>query len=151
VRSSIRLTVAVVLPTLFVLRLSVALRSVKAHLPAAPQGFYSGRPTRQSGTNLKRFMTRREAGRNCPSTMLAAWPGRFTRPYRPQKTGGLTVDNDQQREGKLEQARGTVKEHVGDATGNEQMEHEGKVDQGKGNIREGVGDVEKEWDDATKR
>jgi uncharacterized protein YjbJ (UPF0337 family) len=61
------------------------------------------------------------------------------------------VDNDQQREGKLEQARGTVKEHVGDATGNEQMEHEGKVDQGKGNVREGVGDIKKEWDDSTKR
>lgn len=64
------------------------------------------------------------------------------------------MGNKQQNEGKLEQARGTVKEHVGDAIGNEQMEREGKIDQGKGNVREGVGDVRegvgdarKEWDD----
>jgi len=51
------------------------------------------------------------------------------------------MGNEQQNEGKLEQARGTIKENVGDAIGNEQMEYEGKVDQGKGQIREGVGDV----------
>lgn len=65
------------------------------------------------------------------------------------------MDNDQQREGKFEQAKGTVKEHVGDAIGNEQMEHEGKLEQGQGEVREGVGnvqdDLQKGWDDATKR
>lgn len=50
------------------------------------------------------------------------------------------MGNDQQNEGKLEQARGNIKEGLGDATGNEQMEHEGKIDQAKGNVREGVGD-----------
>lgn len=51
------------------------------------------------------------------------------------------MGNDQQNEGKLEQARGNIKEGLGDATGNEQMEHEGKIDQAKGNVREGVGDI----------
>jgi uncharacterized protein YjbJ (UPF0337 family) len=64
--------------------------------------------------------------------------------------GGYYMGNEQQNEGKLEQARGTVKEHVGDAIGNEQMEYEGKVDQGKGQVREGVGDVREGVDDARK-
>jgi uncharacterized protein YjbJ (UPF0337 family) len=51
------------------------------------------------------------------------------------------MDNKEQLEGKLEQARGTVKENVGDAIDNEKMEYEGKIDQGKGQVREGVGDV----------
>jgi uncharacterized protein YjbJ (UPF0337 family) len=59
------------------------------------------------------------------------------------------MGNDEQLEGKLEQARGTVKENVGDAIGNEQMEYEGKWDQAKGNVREGVGDVKEGLDEAT--
>jgi uncharacterized protein YjbJ (UPF0337 family) len=55
------------------------------------------------------------------------------------------MDNDQQREGMLEKARGTVKEGVGDAIGNEQMEIEGKLDKGKGEVREGVGDIREDW------
>ena len=51
------------------------------------------------------------------------------------------MGNDDQIQGKLEQAGGTLKENVGDAIGNEQMENEGKIDQAKGNVREGVGDV----------
>jgi uncharacterized protein YjbJ (UPF0337 family) len=58
------------------------------------------------------------------------------------------MGNEQQNEGKLEQARGTVKETVGDLTGNEKMENEGKWDQAKGNVREGVGDVREGIDDA---
>lgn len=54
------------------------------------------------------------------------------------------MGNEQQREGKLEQARGTIKEKVGDAIDNEQMEYEGKLDQGKGHVREGIGDVREE-------
>lgn len=56
--------------------------------------------------------------------------------------------NDQQTEGKLEQARGTLKEGVGDAIGNERMRDEGKLDQGKGQIREGVGNVREDVDRA---
>ena len=58
------------------------------------------------------------------------------------------MGNEQQREGKLEQARGTIKENVGDALDNEQMEYEGKLDQGKGQVREGIGDVREEVDEA---
>ena len=58
------------------------------------------------------------------------------------------MDNKQQVEGKLEQAKGTVKEHVGDAIDNEQMEYEGKLDQAKGEVREGVGNVRESVDDA---
>lgn len=57
------------------------------------------------------------------------------------------MGNEQQNEGNLEQARGTVKEKVGDWTGNEKMEHEGKLDEGKGKLREGVGDVREEIED----
>jgi uncharacterized protein YjbJ (UPF0337 family) len=57
------------------------------------------------------------------------------------------MGNEQQNEGKLEQARGTVKENVGKAIDNEQMEYEGKLDQGKGQVREGVGDVREEVDE----
>ena len=59
------------------------------------------------------------------------------------------MPNEQQVEGNLEQARGNVKETVGDAIGNEQMEHEGKWDQAKGNVREGVGDLREGVEEAT--
>ncbi|MEO6349506.1 MAG: CsbD family protein [Candidatus Limnocylindrales bacterium] len=58
------------------------------------------------------------------------------------------MGNEQQNEGQLEQARGTIKETVGDVTDNEKMEQEGKWDQAKGNVREGVGDVREGIDDA---
>ncbi len=58
------------------------------------------------------------------------------------------MGNDEQYEGKLEQARGTVKENVGDALGDERMEREGELDQAKGHIREGVGDLRENVDDA---
>lgn len=65
------------------------------------------------------------------------------------------MGNDQQNEGKLEQARGTLKENVGDAIGNEKMEREGQSDQAKGHVREGIGDlregVDKAADDTQKR
>ncbi len=58
------------------------------------------------------------------------------------------MGNDQQNEGKLEQARGNIKEGLGDATGNEQMKREGQYDQAKGHVREGVGDVKEGVDKA---
>ena len=58
------------------------------------------------------------------------------------------MGNEQQNEGKLEQARGTIKEEVGDAIGNEKMEREGQWDQAKGNTREGVGDLREGLEDA---
>ena len=58
------------------------------------------------------------------------------------------MGNEQQYEGKLEQARGTVKETVGDMTDDERMQYEGELDKAKGNIREGVGDLRENVEDA---
>ena len=58
------------------------------------------------------------------------------------------MGNEQQNEGKLEQARGTIKEEVGDAIDNEKMEREGQWDQAKGQVREGVGDMREGAEDA---
>jgi uncharacterized protein YjbJ (UPF0337 family) len=57
------------------------------------------------------------------------------------------MTNEEQLEGKWDQATGKVKEEIGDATDNERMEYEGKVDQAKGNVREGVGDAKEAIDD----
>ncbi len=54
-----------------------------------------------------------------------------------------------QEQGKLEQARGAIKENVGKAIDNEQMEYEGKLEQGKGEVREGVGNVREDWERRT--
>lgn len=56
------------------------------------------------------------------------------------------MGNEQQNEGRMEQARGTIKETVGDVTDNERMQREGEYDKAKGNIREGVGDVREKVD-----
>ena len=58
------------------------------------------------------------------------------------------MGNEQQNEGQLEQARGTIKEKIGEATDNERMQREGEYDKAKGNIREGVGDVREGVDNA---
>ncbi|MDL2334503.1 MAG: CsbD family protein [Chloroflexota bacterium] len=60
------------------------------------------------------------------------------------------MGNEQQNEGRMEQARGTIKEAVGDATNNERMQREGEYDKAKGNIREGVGDLREGVDKAAK-
>jgi len=51
------------------------------------------------------------------------------------------MGNQDQLQGKLEQAGGEAKENVGDALDNEKLENEGRMDQAKGAAREGVGDV----------
>jgi uncharacterized protein YjbJ (UPF0337 family) len=56
------------------------------------------------------------------------------------------MGNEQQNEGRMEQARGTIKETVGDLTDNERMQREGEYDKAKGNIREGVGDLREDVD-----
>jgi uncharacterized protein YjbJ (UPF0337 family) len=58
------------------------------------------------------------------------------------------MGNDQQNEGKLEQARGNIKEGLGDALGNDRMQREGEYDQAKGQVREGVGDLREGVDKA---
>ena len=58
------------------------------------------------------------------------------------------MGNQDQLEGKWDQAKGNLKEGIGDATDNERMEREGQMDQAKGNVKEGIGDVREGIDDA---
>ena len=51
------------------------------------------------------------------------------------------MPNEDQVKGKWDQAKGTVKETIGKATGDRDMESSGQTDQVKGNIREGYGNV----------
>ena len=51
-------------------------------------------------------------------------------------------------EGQWDQAKGAVKEGVGDAIDDEKMQREGQWDQAKGNVKEGVGNAKEGVDDA---
>jgi uncharacterized protein YjbJ (UPF0337 family) len=63
------------------------------------------------------------------------------------KLGGCRrMGNEQQNEGRMEQARGEIKDTVGDLTDNERMEREGEYDKAKGTVREGVGDIREDVD-----
>jgi len=46
------------------------------------------------------------------------------------------MGNDQEIQGNWDQAKGKVKEEVGDATDNESLEAEGKADQSKANLNQ---------------
>ena len=59
------------------------------------------------------------------------------------------MGNDQEVQGNWDQAKGKVKEELGDLTDNEKMEYEGKYDQAKGKVEEGVGEVRDTLDHAT--
>jgi uncharacterized protein YjbJ (UPF0337 family) len=59
------------------------------------------------------------------------------------------MGNDQELQGDWDQAKGKVKEEVGDVTNNEKMEYEGKIDQAKGKVEEGVGQARDAWDHPT--
>jgi len=63
--------------------------------------------------------------------------------------GEEPMGNDQEIQGNWDQAKGKVKEEVGDLTDNEKMEYEGKLDQTKGKVEEGVGNVRDDLDHAT--
>jgi uncharacterized protein YjbJ (UPF0337 family) len=52
--------------------------------------------------------------------------------------------NKDEREGKVEQAKGRVKQAVGDLTNNAHLKTEGQVDEAKGQIKEAVGHVRRE-------
>jgi len=57
--------------------------------------------------------------------------------------------NKNQVEGEFDQAKGKVKQTVGDVTDNEQMQAEGVFDRAKGAVKEGVGNVQEAVKDAT--
>jgi uncharacterized protein YjbJ (UPF0337 family) len=58
------------------------------------------------------------------------------------------VMNKNEAAGKAEQAKGAVKEKVGEWTGNKDLETSGNVDQVKGKVRETAGTVERKVDEA---
>lgn len=51
----------------------------------------------------------------------------------------MGLPNKDELEGKFDQAKGAVKENVGDAIGNREMESEGAADRAGGNLQEGFG------------
>jgi uncharacterized protein YjbJ (UPF0337 family) len=54
----------------------------------------------------------------------------------------MTEDRAQ---GQWDQAKGKVKEEVGDMTDDRSTEMEGKWDQAKGNVEEKIGEVKEDW------
>jgi uncharacterized protein YjbJ (UPF0337 family) len=51
--------------------------------------------------------------------------------------------NKNEAAGQLDQAKGKVKQALGDLTGNETLKHEGAVDEAVGKVKTAVGDVQK--------
>ena len=51
----------------------------------------------------------------------------------------MGIPNRDEIEGKLDQAKGAVKENVGDAIDDERMQAEGAADRAQGNVQEGFG------------
>ena len=62
----------------------------------------------------------------------------------------MGLPNKDEIEGKLDQAKGSVKENVGRTINDSEMEAEGVADRAKGNIQEGAGKVRREVGDAVK-
>ena len=62
----------------------------------------------------------------------------------------MGLPNRDEMEGKLDQAKGSVKENVGDAIGDREMERDGKLDRAEGNIQEGYGEGKRKVDDTIK-
>lgn len=58
--------------------------------------------------------------------------------------------NKDERDGKIDQAKGRVKQAVGDLTGDKRLRTEGKVDEAKGKVQETVGNVRHAVGDAVK-
>jgi uncharacterized protein YjbJ (UPF0337 family) len=51
--------------------------------------------------------------------------------------------NKNERDGKIDQGKGQVKQAVGDLTGNDKLKAEGKIDETVGNAKTAVGDAQK--------
>ena len=60
----------------------------------------------------------------------------------------MGIPNRDEVEGKLDQAKGSVKEGVGRATGDGDLEVEGQADRAGGNLREGFGTARRKVGDA---
>lgn len=62
----------------------------------------------------------------------------------------MDIPNKDEVKGKLDQAKGTVKETVGGALGDRDMEAEGQADRASGNVQEGYGTAKRKVGDAVK-
>ncbi len=62
----------------------------------------------------------------------------------------MSLPNRDEMEGKIDQAKGTVKENVGRAVGDRDMETEGAADRASGNVQEGYGEAKRKVGDAIK-
>ncbi len=51
--------------------------------------------------------------------------------------------SDKEMEGKVDQAKGKVKEGVGKATNDDSLKNEGKADQAEGKVKEKVGEAKR--------
>lgn len=60
------------------------------------------------------------------------------------------MPNDDEIKGKLNQAKGQIKQGVGDVTGNERLRDEGVADEAAGDVQEGVGKIKRKVGDAVK-
>ena len=60
----------------------------------------------------------------------------------------MSVPNNDELEGKYEQAKGSVKEGLGRLTGDEDLEAEGTADKLKGDVQEGWGGAKRKVGDA---
>ena len=58
--------------------------------------------------------------------------------------------NDDEIRGKIDQAKGDVKERVGRATGNPDLEDEGAAERISGNVEEGIGRARRKTGEALK-
>ncbi len=62
----------------------------------------------------------------------------------------MSLPNRDEMDGKIDQAKGTVKENVGRAIGDRDMETEGAADRASGNVQEGYGETKRKVGDAIK-
>ena len=62
----------------------------------------------------------------------------------------MSLPNKDEVEGKMDQAKGAVKENVGRAVGNKDMENEGAADRAGGKVQEGYGEAKRSVGDAVK-
>jgi uncharacterized protein YjbJ (UPF0337 family) len=62
----------------------------------------------------------------------------------------MSLPNKDEVKGKVDQAKGTVKENVGRAIGDRDMEDEGTADRASGNVQEGYGQAKRKVGDAVR-
>jgi uncharacterized protein YjbJ (UPF0337 family) len=59
--------------------------------------------------------------------------------------------NKHERDGTIDQAKGRVKQAVGDVTGNEKLQAEGQVDEAGGKVEEAVGQLQRKTVDVIEK